>query len=99
MVLAGPISYPPERAADALRLYHHVPSTAPDSLATAASVVRGADGQPAVSVVVCWSGPIDEGERVLRPLRDFGPPIADGVELIPYRELQSMPDAGYPPGR
>jgi FAD/FMN-containing dehydrogenase len=99
MVLAGPISYPPERAADALRLYHQVASIAPDSLATAASVVRGADGQPAVSVVVCWSGPVDEGERVLRPLRDFGPPIADAVGLIPYRELQSMPDAGYPPGR
>jgi FAD/FMN-containing dehydrogenase len=99
MVLAGPISYPPERAADALRLYHQVASTAPDSLATAASVVRGADGQPAVSVVVCWSGPVDEGERVLRPLRDFGPPIADAVGLIPYRELQSMPDTGYPPGR
>ena len=46
MVLAGPISYPPERAADALRLYHQVASTAPDSLATAASVARGADGRP-----------------------------------------------------
>jgi FAD/FMN-containing dehydrogenase len=99
MVLAGPISYPPERAADALRLYHQVASTAPDSLATAASVVCGADGQSAVSVVVCWSGPADEGERVLRPLREFGPPIADAVGLIPYRELQSMPDTGYPPGR
>jgi FAD binding domain/Berberine and berberine like len=99
MVLAGPISYPPERAAEALRIYHQVASSAPDSLATAASVARGADGEPSVSVVVCWSGPVDEGEHVLRPLREFGPPIADAVGLIPYRELQSMPDAGFPPGR
>jgi hypothetical protein len=99
MVLAGPISYPPERAAEALRLYHQVASSAPDSLTTAASVVRGADGEPSVSVVVCWSGPVDEGEHVLRPLREFGPPVADAVGLIPYRELQSMPDAGYPLGR
>jgi hypothetical protein len=99
MVLAGPISYPPQRAPDALRLYHQVASTAPDPLATAASVVRGADGEPCVSVVACWSGPADEGERVLRPLREFGPPIADAVGLIPYRELQSMPDPGFPPGR
>jgi FAD/FMN-containing dehydrogenase len=99
MVLAGPISYPPQRAPDALRLYHQVASTAPDALATAASVVRGADGEPCVSVVACWSGPADEGERVLRPLREFGPPTADAVGLIPYRELQSMPDPGFPPGR
>jgi FAD/FMN-containing dehydrogenase len=98
-VLAGPISYPPERAADALRLYHQVASSAPDSLATAASVARGADGEPSVSVVVCWSGPVDEGEHVLRPLREFGPPVADAVGLIPYRELQSMPDTGFPSGR
>ena len=50
-------------------------------------------------MVACWSGPVDEGERVLRPLREFGPPIADDVGLIRYRELQSMADAGFPPGR
>lgn len=99
MVLAGPVSYPPEQAAGALRFYHEVASTAPDELATAASVVRGADGKPQVSVMVCWSGPADEGQDVLRPLRAFGPPAADGVGLVPYRELQRMPDAGYPPER
>lgn len=99
MVLAGPISYPPERTADALRFYHEVVSAAPDSLATAASMARGADGEPCLSVVVCWSGPTDEGKHVLRPLREWGPPTADAVGLIPYRALQSMPDAGYPPGR
>jgi FAD/FMN-containing dehydrogenase len=98
-VLAGAISYPPEQAAGALSLYHEVVSTAPDELATAASVVRGADGRPQVSVVACWSGPEDEGQEVLRPLRAFGPPAADSIAVIPYRELQSMPDAGFPPGR
>jgi hypothetical protein len=49
--------------------------------------------------MVCWSGPADEGAHVLRPLREFGPPAADAVGLIPYRELQSMPDPGFPPGR
>lgn len=98
-VLAGPISYPPQRTADALRLYHQVAAGAPDALATSASVARGADGQPSVSVVVCWSGPVAEGERVLRPLRQFGPPVADDIGLISYRELQSRSDAGFPPGR
>jgi FAD/FMN-containing dehydrogenase len=98
-VLAGPISYPPDQAADALRLCHQVASTAPDPLAIAASVSLGPDGKPGVSVVVCWSGPAEEGEAVLRPLREFGPPAADAVGLISYRELQTMPDAGFPSGR
>jgi FAD/FMN-containing dehydrogenase len=98
-VLAGVISYPPERAADALQVYHGVASTAPDALTTAASVARSPEGQPCVSVVVCWSGSLDEGEHVLRPLRVFGPPAADDVGLLPYRTLQSAPDAGYPSGR
>ncbi len=83
MVLAGSISYTPERTADALRLYHQIATSAPDALATSASVARGADGEPSLSVMVCWSGPVDEGERVLRPLREFGPPVADDVGLIP----------------
>jgi hypothetical protein len=45
LVLAGPISYPPERAAEALHLYHQVASTAPDSLATSASVSRTPNGR------------------------------------------------------
>lgn len=98
-VLAGSISYPPQKTAAALRLYHQVASTAPDPLAASATVARGEDGQPCLSVAVCWSGSPDEGEQVLRPLREFGPPTADAIGWIPYHELQSMPDAAYPPGR
>jgi hypothetical protein len=99
LVLAGRITYPPNRAAEALRLYHQVASTAPDTLATSASVARAAEGDPSVSVEVCWSGPVQQGENVLRPLREFGPPVTDTVGLIPYRQLQSMSDTGFPSGR
>lgn len=93
IVLAGPIRYPPEYAAEALHLYHQVASTSPDPLATSASVSRSAEGEPSVSVMVCWSGPVDEGEQVLRPLREFGPPIEDGVGLVAYREFPQIPDS------
>ena len=100
-VLAGPLSYPLERsggdAAQSFITRWRPPP--PDSLATAASVAPGPDGQPCLSLVVCWSGPEDEGEHVLRPLREFGPPVADAVGPVSYRELQSMPDPGFPSGR
>jgi FAD/FMN-containing dehydrogenase len=39
-----------------------------------------------------------EGERVLAPLRAFGPPIADMVQGMPYTAAQSMLDHVAPTG-
>jgi hypothetical protein len=36
---------------------------------------------------------------VLRPLREFGSPLADNIQPMAYTTLQSSPDAGFPPGR
>jgi FAD/FMN-containing dehydrogenase len=35
---------------------------------------------------------------VVKPLRELGPPIEDTVKVMPYVALQSMLDAGSPPG-
>jgi hypothetical protein len=57
------------------------------------------DGSGVVGVSVCYCGPAEEGERVLRPLREFGSPLADNIQPMAYTTLQSAPDAGFPPGR
>jgi len=44
-------------------------------------------------------GSLDEGERILAPLRRFGSPVADTIAPIPYVTMQSMFDAALPPGR
>ena len=98
-VLGGGITYPSAIAREALRFYHEFASACPDELATAAALGLGEDGRPALSVAVCYCGPIEEGERVLRPLRAFGPPAADGIGPMPYLVLQSASDAGFPLGR
>ncbi len=98
-VLGGGVSYPPNAAHEALRRYHEFASTCPDELSTVASIGRSSDGEPVVSVAVCWCGPLDEGERVVRPLRELGPPIADEIQPMPYLTIQSAPDAGFPLGR
>jgi FAD/FMN-containing dehydrogenase len=98
-VLAGGISYPPHTARQALHRYHELTGTFPDELTTAMSVWRNPDGAPVVSVAVCWAGDLRHGEKVLRPLREFGPPDADGVHPMPYPAWQSAPDGGFPPGR
>jgi hypothetical protein len=99
MVLGGGLSYPLSKAHEVLRFYHEFASGCPDELSTDASLGLAPDGSGVVVVSVCYCGPAEEGERVLRPLREFGSPLADNIQPMAYTTLQSAPDARFPPGR
>ena len=45
-----------------------------------------------------YVGPIDEGERVLQPLREMGEPVLDLSGPLPFRELQQAFDWFFPWG-
>ena len=45
-----------------------------------------------------YAGPLEEGEKVLRPLREYGPPLADMFQPMPYNAAQRMADFLWPPG-
>ncbi len=49
--------------------------------------------------IVCYSGPFEDGERALEPLREFGPPILDDVRPRPYLEVQRMLNEATMAGR
>ena len=51
-----------------------------------------------VTLLPFYSGDLDEGERLLRPLRAFGPPAADLVQRKPYLAHQAMFDPTVPHG-
>ena len=99
VVLAGGLSYPADVAPRVLRFYDDFVKSAPDELSTAASLGLTPAGEPMLSIAVCYCGPVDEGERVLRPLRAFQPPVDDGIQPMPYSALQSARDEGFPFGR
>jgi hypothetical protein len=99
LVLAGGLSYPLRDAPRLLPFYDEFVKAAPDELATAASLALTPSGEATVSIAVCWSGPLDEGERALHPLRTHLRPVEDTVQAMPYLVLQSAPDAGFPSGR
>jgi hypothetical protein len=98
-VLAGGLGFPPEQARDALRFYHDFASGAPDELSMAGSVARDAEGRPTVWIAACYCGPLEEGERVLQPLRSFGHPVGGEIGPLPYQAFQRGADASMPPGR
>lgn len=106
-VLAGPVFWPMERSDEVLRFYRDWISDAPDDLMTIVVHRRAPavewmpsefHGRPVVAVVCCWLGDFTEGERRLRPLREFGPPLVDVCAPRPFLQLQSMFDPSFPHG-
>jgi hypothetical protein len=94
------ILHPFTRAHDILRYYRDfVMAGLPDELTIYAAAITSSDGVPLIAVIPAYSGPdLDEGERLLAPLRAFGPPVMDLVARMPYVAMQQMFDAATPYG-
>jgi FAD/FMN-containing dehydrogenase len=99
LLLAGSVLYAYSNAREAMRFYHAFANTAPDELSLDAALVTGPSGDRCFSISACYVGPIDEGERVLKPLRDHGVPVEDRIAPTSYLQIQSAGDTIFPRGR
>ncbi len=97
-VLAGIVAYPFQKAKEVLKLFRELTSAAPDELASGVVLISLPDGTPVAGIVLCYNGPPAAGERVLKPIRAFGPALLDQIGPIPYTAAQQLIDAFYPPG-
>ena len=107
-VLAGMLAHPMDNAAAVLSFFRDYAAEAPDEVGLMANlrlapplpaIPEALHGQPIVALVVCYAGPLAEGGKVLRPLREFGRPIFDAIGPKPYADFQQMFDAAFPHGR
>jgi FAD/FMN-containing dehydrogenase len=103
-ILAGPVVYGPERAADVLHFYREFVRSAPDELTSFAGFFRcpaepgfpeGLHGRRALGLLACWCGDLDQGEEAVAPLRAFGPPEADLIGPVHFVDLQSSQDVTF----
>jgi hypothetical protein len=99
MVLAGLAFYPFEKANEFLKFYGDFSRNIPDELNTIAGLGTSPDGHKMGVIAVCYHGSLEEGERVLRPVRKFGPPLADHIQPMPYTVAQKMLAPLAPSGR
>lgn len=106
-VLAGIVIHPPSAGAAALRHWRDFERTAPEESNQGALLFHFADdetappplrGAPVIGLGGVYAGPPEIGERVLRPLREYGPPIADVFAPMPYSAAQRMADHLFQPG-
>jgi FAD/FMN-containing dehydrogenase len=106
-VYGGPIFWPMEMAADLLHFWQDLILQAPDDLNGWFGFVTVPPAAPfpepyhlhkMCAVVWCHTGPHEDAEAALKPVRQFGPPAIDFAGPIPFPALQSMFDGIYPAG-
>jgi FAD/FMN-containing dehydrogenase len=107
MIYGGMLVFPPFASRDIAKAYREFMATAPDEVGGGLAFITAppepfvpeeARGKPALGIIYTYAGDLEEGERVVKPLRDLGPAV-DMVGPIPYLGAQSLLEAGNPPGR
>lgn len=106
-VLAGLVVHPLAAARDVLRFYREFLKATPDEF-VCWFVLRKAPplpflapewhGREILALAMCYAGTIPDGERVAKPLRSFGAPIADVVAPHPFTAWQAVLDPLLTPG-
>jgi len=93
---------------EAIRFYRDYCAEASDQISTilACGVIppepdifpKEIHGIPFVLFGGLYAGPVDEGQRALQPLLDFGKPLVDHSGIMPYVQVQQVFDPDYPDG-
>jgi len=106
-VLAGPVFWLMEESPNVLRFYRDWITDVPDELTTIVVHRRAPalpvippelHGVPVVAVTCCYAGPVEEGEKVVRPLKQLGKPILDLCAPKPFLVHQAMFDLSFKHG-
>lgn len=107
-VFFSAVFYPLDRAAELLAAFRDIVRGSPRELGALATLWTTRDvpalperarSQPVAVLGGCWTGDPSEGERVTRPLRELGAPLADLSGPMPWVEVQRFFDEDYPDGR
>jgi FAD/FMN-containing dehydrogenase len=102
------VMYPADKAAKILKVFREFMATAPDEMMALAifwntphdeSILEAARNVPTVAIAGCYSGPVEQGEDAIRPLREIDTPLVDMSGRMPFVEVQKLFDPEYPDGR
>jgi FAD/FMN-containing dehydrogenase len=107
-VVGGLVAWPASEAPKILELYRTLAEQAPPEL-TLVTLMRPAPPAPwlpkewhgklIIAILACHSGPPQDGEKAVAPIKAFGKPIGDVLVRRPYTQLQGLLDATQPKGR
>ncbi|MGF9760947.1 FAD-binding oxidoreductase [Microvirga sp. 0TCS3.31] len=107
-ILAGLVAWPADEAPTVLAFLRDFMADAPDEVGLMANLrlapalpmfPEHLHGRPIIGLVATYAGPVEEGERVLAPVRALGHPVLDTIAPKPYVAHQKFLDPAVPHGR
>jgi FAD/FMN-containing dehydrogenase len=100
MVTGGLVAHPIDHAQDLLKFFRDCTASLPDEHTIAGGLIHAPDGSGTklAAIVTCHCGSLEDGERAMRPLKQFGTPAMDALGPTPYCQINTMLDAAYPKG-
>lgn len=107
-VTAGMVIHPMERAPEVVEFFREFSANASEELCCvlilrlappAPFLPKEVHGKPIVAIAVCHSGSLEHGERAVRPVKEFGDPLADIIGPKPFVVHQTLFDVAMAPGR
>ena len=98
-VLAGMVLHELSNGKEALQFYRDYTNKAPDEMSTWAALLTLPDGHPMVAILACYIGELDAAHEVAAPLKEFGPPVRDMLQPMPYVNSLTFFDEALPKGR
>lgn len=106
-VLAGPVFWAADDTDKVLRFYREYAAEAPRELGTVLKfgtipplpvVPAELHWRPAIAINACYTGPPDDAEQVVGPVRSHGSPMVDLLSPKPYLAHQQALDSTVPHG-
>ena len=107
-IMAGAIAWRAEEAPEVLEMYRRLSEDAPPELVLVAGlrfappapwIAKEVHGKPIVAMFVCHSGAVEDGAKLVKPIKSFGTPVGDVIQRRTYASQQSILDATQPKGR
>ena len=99
MIHGGPVFHAFADGAQVLRFYRDFTRDLPDDLTVFAGFVHSPDGAAKLAgMIAAYTGPAEDAERILQPLKSFGTPVMDAIGPIPYSQVNTLFDGALPRG-
>jgi FAD/FMN-containing dehydrogenase len=101
MIYAGPIFYPAEADRDLLRAFRDWAGDAPDEITALVDLTTAPPlpvipeewhGKKVAAFIAASTGPLEDGEALVRVFRHVAEPIADLLGPMPYQVIQTLID-------
>jgi FAD/FMN-containing dehydrogenase len=101
MVYAGPIFYEADASRDLMRVFREWAADAPEEITGLVNLTTAPPlpvipaewhGKKVAAFIATSTGPLGEGDELVRPFREVAEPIADLLGPMPYRVIQTLID-------